>query len=146
VNIAHARGLTDGMKAAAAAALEGLPDGETLCHGDFHPGNVIMTSEPVIIDWLDATRGHPLGDVARTSLLVKHAEVPGPSHLGAAILSLRAAFHAGYIRRYAETRPIDAGALEAWTLPVAAARLAEPVSAAEQEILVSLVERALARA
>ena len=34
------------------ALLESLPPGDGLCHGDLHPGNVIMTAEgPRLIDW-----------------------------------------------------------------------------------------------
>jgi aminoglycoside phosphotransferase (APT) family kinase protein len=55
-------------KEAARRCLAELPDGTALCHGDFHPGNVLITPRgPVIIDWETATRGHPLGDVACTS-------------------------------------------------------------------------------
>jgi aminoglycoside phosphotransferase (APT) family kinase protein len=35
-----------------------LPAGDRLCHGDFHPGNVIIGSDgPVIIDWTNVSRG-----------------------------------------------------------------------------------------
>lgn len=44
--------------------LAGLPDGDRLCHGDFHPGNILLTADrAVIIDWIDASRGNPLADV-----------------------------------------------------------------------------------
>ncbi|MFC2013409.1 phosphotransferase family protein [Chloroflexota bacterium] len=46
-------------------ALEQLPDGSAVCHGDFHPRNIIISSRgPVIIDWANATQGNPLADVA----------------------------------------------------------------------------------
>ena len=36
------------------ALIERLPPGDGLCHGDLHPGNVIMTADgPRIIDWID---------------------------------------------------------------------------------------------
>ena len=40
--------------------LQGLPKHYKLCHGDFCPGNVIVTSEgvPYIIDWAHATQGN----------------------------------------------------------------------------------------
>ncbi len=50
----------------ALAVLEGLPDGDRLCHGDFHPGNILMAgATPVVIDWTGAMRGDPTADVAR---------------------------------------------------------------------------------
>ena len=52
--------------------LDALPAEETLCHGDFHPEYVLLTDDgPVVIDWMDATTGHPAVDVAHTALLVR---------------------------------------------------------------------------
>ncbi len=47
------------------------PVGAALLHGDLHPGNVLLGRDgPVVIDWFDATVGHPDADVARTLLLL----------------------------------------------------------------------------
>jgi uncharacterized protein (TIGR02172 family) len=65
------------MKTKVIAVLDGLPDGSQMCHGDFHPGNIVMTSRgAVIIDWLTATRGHPLSDVARSVVLMSVGQPP----------------------------------------------------------------------
>ncbi len=64
-------------RAAARRRLAALPDGEVVCHGDFHPGNVLVTRRgPMIIDWGRAARGHPLGDVACTARLIRTAGLP----------------------------------------------------------------------
>jgi hypothetical protein len=66
-----------GLKVKVIAVLDSLPDGTQMCHGDFHPGNIVMTARgPVIIDWLTATRGHPLSDVARTMVLMSVGQPP----------------------------------------------------------------------
>ena len=51
--------------------LEGMPKHNKVCHGDFDPSNVIITSygTPYIIDWAHATQGNASADVARTYLL-----------------------------------------------------------------------------
>ena len=51
--------------------LESMPNGNSLCHGDFNPSNVIISEngEPYIIDWSHATQGHPCADAARTYLV-----------------------------------------------------------------------------
>jgi hypothetical protein len=50
--------------------LDGLPTGDRLIHGDFHPGNVLVGADRVsVIDWANATRGVPESDFARTMLL-----------------------------------------------------------------------------
>lgn len=141
--IVEAPDLAAGARAAVLDALDALPDGTALCHGDFHPGNVIMTpSGPVIVDWPNATRGHPVADVARTLLLIEHAAVgPAPTDHGGVIAAMRAAFAAAYLEHYAGLRPLTGDDLQAWMIPVAAARLAERRSAAEHRALLALIDR-----
>lgn len=51
--------------------LDSLPKHYNLCHGDFNPSNVIITSDgtPFVIDWSHATQGNASADVARSYLL-----------------------------------------------------------------------------
>lgn len=51
--------------------LDSLPRHYNLCHGDFHPSNVIITADgtPYVIDWAHATQGNASADVARTYLM-----------------------------------------------------------------------------
>ncbi|MDR1318229.1 MAG: aminoglycoside phosphotransferase family protein, partial [Treponema sp.] len=51
--------------------LDGLPRHTKLCHGDYNPGNIIITGkdEACIIDWAHATQGNASADAARTCLL-----------------------------------------------------------------------------
>ena len=53
------------------ALLSALDEGkENLCHGDFHPLNILYDGEKHwIIDWVDATAGNPLADACRTYLI-----------------------------------------------------------------------------
>ncbi len=56
--------------------LDRLPEGDTLCHGDFHPGNIIMANDSVkVIDFMNLCRGNYLYDVARTVFLVEYTPV-----------------------------------------------------------------------
>src|SRR4029077_4433982 len=83
----------------ALATLETLPQGDRLCHGDFHPGNIIGTWEAlVVIDWGDASRESPLADVARTELL-HHLAAP-PAGTSAVFVTLMAAGRRLLARRY----------------------------------------------
>lgn len=56
--------------------LSGLPKHNKLCHGDFTPGNVIITpqDEAYVIDWSHATQGNASADAARTYLQYKLAK------------------------------------------------------------------------
>lgn len=127
------------------AALHRIGTGEHLCHGDFHPGNIMMTSTgPVIIDWVDATRGDPLGDLARTSLLLRIG-TPQQSLVPRWLVAmLRGRFHRAYLERYLETYPGASERFAAWGPVVAAARLSEDV-AGERERLLHIVQQYLSK-
>jgi thiamine kinase-like enzyme len=102
-----------------------------MCHGDLHPGNVIMAGDgPVIIDWFDASRGDPVADIARTSLLMStRGHCPaGPGHLpGAqpAILDHARDSYLDAITQLVEPDPVDVGR---WEAVVAVARVAEGIA------------------
>lgn len=51
--------------------LEGMPNHNKVCHGDFNPSNIIISEEnkAYIIDWSHVTQGNASADVARTYLL-----------------------------------------------------------------------------
>ena len=49
--------------------LNGMPNADQVCHGDFDPSNVIISENgPFIIDWSHVTQGNPEADAARTYL------------------------------------------------------------------------------
>ena len=140
--------LSPELRASVLAALDGLPNGDAVCHGDFHPLNVIVSSTgPMVIDWYNATCGNPLADVARTVLLLEFTDLPrhSESAVRVAVDAVRVPFLAAYRAGYAALRPFDPAELRAWTVAVAAARLAKPLSAGEQAFLVALVRAGLGR-
>ncbi len=137
IRAAHA--LPPDLKAAALRWLADLPGGDTLCHGDLHPGNVMRTSHrAVVIDWIASTRGNPIADVARTLLLLTIGNPPG---IRARVFMsfLRRSFCATYLHRYFELRPAGRTQIAAWQPVIAAARLNENI-AGEQAILLARVK------
>ena len=56
--------------------IRGLPDGNSVLHGDYHPGNVMITGvgEFVIIDLLNVCCGPKEYDVARTFFLLENKQ------------------------------------------------------------------------
>ncbi len=55
-NIARAKLLDEPRKQLLLGRLADMPDGDRLCHGDFHPINVMgEASQPLVIDWPDAS-------------------------------------------------------------------------------------------
>lgn len=140
--ISGARALSGDLQARALTALESMPDGDCLCHNDFHPGNILVTSQSeVIIDWTDATRGNPLADLARTTILcVGSAETSQTkSVIDKAYVK---ATHNTFIRRYFKLRPGGEAEYRGWLPIVAAARLSENIPELEQW-LIAEVEKGL---
>jgi aminoglycoside phosphotransferase (APT) family kinase protein len=132
------------LKGPALEAARKLAHAGTLCHGDFHPGNVLLSQRgPCVIDWFDATLGDPAGDLARTSLIIQYGRPgaePGPPE------ALRTAFLDAYLAHYARLRKATFDALPHWLLLVAAARVAEPIGAGERNALLRLIESLLVAA
>jgi uncharacterized protein (TIGR02172 family) len=120
------------LKAKLLDALEPLPAGNKVCHGDFHPDNIIMTeNDAIVIDWIDAAKGNPLADVARTSVLAL-GSASTQTHGMNLFIKL---FHAIYLREYFRLNPIGREEYREWLPIVAGARLSENISEVEQWLL-----------
>jgi aminoglycoside phosphotransferase (APT) family kinase protein len=109
--------------------LEALPDGNALCHRDFHPANVMRSPKgPVVIDWPNAARGAPEADVARTLLLLGAGEPLSPTPVMRVLTKVgRDLFKWLYLGSYMRERPLDKAEVRRWALPIAVARLAEDI-------------------
>jgi hypothetical protein len=104
--------------------LREMPDGDRLCHGDFHPRNVLgEASRPIVIDWPNACCGDPAADVCRSYVILKlHAdEIAEP-----------------YLDAYCQVAQMRRQPILDWLPYVAAARLAEDVPD-EQHSLLELI-------
>jgi uncharacterized protein (TIGR02172 family) len=137
--------LTEAQRRAVLRALEALPDADALCHGDYHPDNVLISPRgPLVIDWENAALGDPLADVARTLLLFRANFVYSHSAATRAIKRGALQYLSNlYLRRYRQLRPFDTARLRAWELPVIAARLSEGIEP-EEAFLLERVRRLIA--
>lgn len=132
-------------KAPILALLELLPDGDKLCHGDFHPDNVLMDGKLWVIDWMTAVSGDPAADAARSVVMFsigampKHASLFTKMFLGFA----RKRMTSQYTREYMRISGVSRADIEAWILPVAAARLVEWLPVPEKEQLVREIRKRL---
>ena len=101
--------------------LSGMPDGNRLCHGDFHPLNIVgPPGDAVIIDWPNAGCGDPAADVCRAYVLIRHV---APD------------IAAAYIDSYVAVSRIDANEILSWLPFVAAGRIAEGVPDEEADLI-----------
>jgi len=131
------------LKALALADLDRLPDGEAVCHWDFHPGNVIETADgPRIIDWANVRRGDGLADVARTRLIIRSGALPPGAPilvrwfntLGRGVLVWR------YLSEYRRRRPFAKTELEAWTRVSLTSRLSYGLPQEREHLLALIAE------
>jgi Ser/Thr protein kinase RdoA (MazF antagonist) len=107
------------------------PEADRVCHGDFHPANLLISGKDAnIIDWIDAARGNPLADVARTSIILlsaaESAQIPNPL-----LKTLVKLFHSIYLRQYFRLHPGGQKEYRCWLPIVAAARLTEGIKELE---------------
>lgn len=132
------------MKASVLRLLDTLPDGNQLCHGDFHPGNIIMTKQgPVIIDWMTVSKGVASGDVARTSTLLEAAKAPEGTPMRWLLEWIRKLFLKTYLKTYLDLRPAVKNSLKAWQVIMATNFLADVSVPGEEAGLRAIVERGL---
>lgn len=126
--------------------LDKLSEEKMLCHGDFHPDNIIVSEDrDVIIDWMTGTMGTPAADVARTSILLRIGSMPPgtPVFTRIAMGFVRSKFNKEYIKRYTSISGMSVDEINAWELPIAAARLLEWLPKVEKTMLLDIVYKNL---
>ena len=123
--------------------IDSLPDGNTLCHFDFHPDNIIIKNgKPIIIDWMTACIGDGVSDVARTSVILKYSEVPMKSAFIKKIFKgIAKKVYYNYLKEYIKISGAHIEDIQKWELPIAAARLYEWRPKEEQKQLLKIVHQ-----
>lgn len=102
--------------------LQGMKNHDELCHGDFHPSNVIVQNDGTIyiIDWAHATQGNAAADAARTYLLFS--------------MDKEDELAEKYIHVFSEKMSIPPSAIQRWIPIVAATQMTKNIPE-EQEFL-----------
>jgi Ser/Thr protein kinase RdoA (MazF antagonist) len=128
--IAGEESIPDALRTAALEELERLPDGTALCHGDFHPDNVLLCAAgPAVIDWPLATRGDPCADFARTALMMRAGAVPpgAPALVRWFEWTGRGLFARAYAGGYEEVQRYAGEAIRRWQFVRAVDRFADRI-------------------
>jgi hypothetical protein len=125
--------------------LEELPEGNSLCHGDFHPANVLRSGGGlVVIDWTNAARGASLADFARSMLMLKLGDPPpgAPWLIRAGARFARVLLKAAYERTYRRSLPVEPALYQRWETVRAVHRLQDGIES-ERKKLIHLIDRRL---
>ena len=111
------RALAAALERAEALVADGVGSPEVVvCHGDFHPLNVLVDGpRSSVIDWTDAGLAPREADVSRTALLFQVAAVAATGRLERALLARAGpALSRRYRRTYERGAPLDAGLMARW--------------------------------
>jgi len=110
----------------ASKQMKELPINDYLCHGDFHPGNILIQDDiRYIIDWSGAYQSDFISDIAHTYLLMTHVpKVPGQSTLLHTIIGCSGSHIAKvYLKEIFKLKKIDPGVFSKWTVVMAFLRV-----------------------
>ncbi|MCP4579791.1 MAG: phosphotransferase [Deltaproteobacteria bacterium] len=140
--------IPDTIKSSVYTILKELPNGEAMCHWDFHASNIIMSLKgPFIIDWMGAKKGDPLADVAKTWSIYTDYTVPSEIPTYETLENNYGPFLAAYLKRYFKRGTIPFETLELWKVPIIANRIFEvgfhPSAAEKQELILSRLRKQL---
>ncbi len=142
-SIKRANAITEKEKNLVLQSLDKLPDGDRVCHLDFHPGNVIYDNKnKVVIDWGNAAIGDPAADVARSQLLITTSWI-GSSLLEILLSGFLYRFKANIRRSYTEGYFLESTVnftdVDRWRTVIAAARLGEKLPRIQQKYIAKRV-------
>lgn len=129
-------------------SLPSLPSGDRLCHLDYHPGNVLFSTDQrcYVVDWPNACRADPSADVARTISMLSFGEPSNVTPLEALTIKLgrsvvRHLYFKEYLRQSGKAR-VD---VTRWLTLVTALRLNETIPRSERISIVNFVHDRLGR-
>ena len=113
-----------------------LPECDTLCHGDLHFGNVLITADgPRIIDWISAMNASPLADVARQHLTL--TMFAAPPEYDRARHEAEQSFMQTYATLTATTEAALRSAIVPYATVLAATRMTEGGCTAEERAMLT---------
>ncbi|MFT8323576.1 MAG: aminoglycoside phosphotransferase family protein [Bacillus sp. (in: firmicutes)] len=125
--IESASHLSEGTRTSLTQKLDSMKYETRLCHGDYHPFNLIISNNQVtIIDWVDSSAGDRRADIYRTYLLC--------SQISTKLADM-------YLRIYCEKTGLSKNDIFQWAPIIAGARLSENVSSEKTERLVAIVNK-----
>ncbi|HKM00252.1 MAG TPA: phosphotransferase [Mobilitalea sp.] len=136
INQAHE--LEESLRKKILVTLDKLPDGDNLCHGDFHPGNIILYQDRrIIIDWMNVCSGHPYSDIARTIYLIEMTPIPRGIEDVEGFLRFRSKVVDAYLRNMGVTRRD----IEQWLPVIVAGRLGDGCGATEVNAIIRFLNK-----
>jgi uncharacterized protein (TIGR02172 family) len=110
----------------------------SVCHGDFHCGNVIVSEQTYYtIDWMNCYSGNPEGDAVRSYLMLISPFDPLnlPLHRKVFFLAFKRILGRVYLREYLKVAGLKKNQLRPWIPVIAAVRITDNVPNERQWLL-----------
>lgn len=141
--IPKAEMLDEELKKFVLETLNQLPRGNDICHGDFHPGNIIIANgQYYVIDWSGVTSGEKLSDIAHTYLLLRNTpRTPGVNMFQSLIIGCSGSIISGkYLSSIEKNYPFDWSEFSKWMVVRAAERIYYGMPT-EKEALIKFIKK-----
>lgn len=138
--------LEEGQKLKLVEILESIPKvDDRLCHMNFHPDSIFIGDKgQKVIDWMDAGRGNPMLDLAKTVVLLRFSSLPFQNILFRGVVKLsREIFIKEYLDSYFHGESYREEDFSKCMLLVAAARVDEKLPESETERLRNFIQEEL---
>jgi len=110
----------------ASSIIKELPIDNYICHGDFHPGNILIQNDTYyIIDWSGAYHSNYLSDIAHTYLLMTTVpKIPGQSHMQHYIINFIGSYMAKtYLKEILKLKIFSLAEFSKWTVVMSLLRV-----------------------
>jgi aminoglycoside phosphotransferase (APT) family kinase protein len=117
------------------AYIDLLPVKQQLCHGDTNMSNLILRDNiPIMIDWMHASLGNPVADVAEVCVMIDYAVLPPetPIAVDEFFQASRQMAYNIFIDEYCKLSGVTEEEIRSWYIPVAARSIASGAIPAEQ--------------
>lgn len=116
--------LSDEKKQKAIDYINSLPSGNTLCHSDFHPDNIMIEDgKYYIIDWINVNRGYFAADVMRSCAIIEFGSKASDMELGSEIQAGIEMYRKTYLDSIVAGSDLSPDEIYRWEIPVLVGKL-----------------------
>lgn len=132
--------LSQDVKENLIAGLKDLPDGQNLCHGNYHLNNVLINDHYHVMDFDKAYKGHPMSDVAKACIILDvPRQLDGATHFfNEELIKLKQKMMQVYLDSYKSLATYDEDILAQFLRYAAVVRLNENIEI-EREWLLNII-------
>jgi len=118
-----------------------LPEGDAICHLDFHPDNIMTYNDKLtVLDWANCAKGCAAADVANTVITISGGSLPpgAPAELAAMLSELRKNVSDTYLDNYLAHSQVTPEEISQWELPMLAYRYTHGAAEEQEDLLIRI--------